>query len=106
MSDSVLHVEPLQLWLLINDDQVDIVAATEAVIGDREQAVGIWWQVDASDCAFFGEHGIDQPRSLMTEAVMIVAPAGRGQQNVERGNCFAPGQFDAFLKPLSMLNGH
>ncbi len=86
--------------------KVDIIATTEAVVGDREQAIGIRWQVDTSDCTFLREHGIDQSRSLVTEAIMVIAPAGRGQQNVERGDRFTPGQFDAFLKPLGMLDRH
>src|SRR5215831_316167 len=34
-----LDIKPLQLRLLVNDDQVDIVPAAQTVIGDRQQAV-------------------------------------------------------------------
>ena len=33
MPDGSFHVEPLELRLLVDDDQVDVVAASEAVIG-------------------------------------------------------------------------
>src|SRR6266849_10778608 len=42
----------------------------------------------------------------MAKPVMIVAPACRSQQNVERGNRLAPGQFGRLLQPLGVLDRH
>ena len=36
-----IEVEVLQMPLLVGDDQVDVVAAREAVLGDGEQGVGV-----------------------------------------------------------------
>jgi predicted aconitase with swiveling domain len=85
-----LHVEPLQLRLLVDHDQVNVVAAPEAVVGPQEKAVGIWGQVDARHGAAFGEYHVDEARPLVGEAVVVVAPGGRGQQDVERGDRLAP----------------
>ncbi len=78
-----VYIEPLQLGLLVDHDQVHVVAAPEAVVCDGEQAVGVWRQVDASHGAPFREHHVDQAGALVTEAVVVVAPASRGQQDVE-----------------------
>ena len=59
MSNRFLHAEPLQLGLLIDDYQVHVIVTAEAVIGGREQTIGIGWQVDACDRAFLRKNGID-----------------------------------------------
>ena len=79
-----LEVEVLELRLLVDHDEVHVVVAAEAVVGHREQAVGVRRQVDAGHLALLGAHGVDQARALVAEAVVVVAPAGRGQQDVER----------------------
>jgi hypothetical protein len=43
MGDGVLHVEVLEMVLLVGDDDVDVVGAAETVVGYREKAVGVWW---------------------------------------------------------------
>ena len=72
------------------DDQVDVVAAAQAVVGDREQAVGVRREVDADDLAAQRDHRVDQARALVAEAVVVVAPAGGGEQDVERGDRRSP----------------
>ena len=37
--------------LLVGDDDVDVVGAAQAVVGDAEQAVGVGRQIDAHDAA-------------------------------------------------------
>jgi len=39
--DGGVHVQPLGLRLLSGDNHVDVLAAAQAVIGDRKQGVGI-----------------------------------------------------------------
>ena len=41
-----VHVEPLGLRLLVDDDEVHVVPAPEAMIRDGQQAVGVRWQID------------------------------------------------------------
>src|SRR6185436_288033 len=35
--DRLWHRQPLELWLLVDDDEVDVIAAAEAVVGDAEK---------------------------------------------------------------------
>ena len=83
-------VEPLELRLLVDDDEVHVVARPQAVIGDREQRVRVRRKIDARDRAALRQHHVDEPGPLMAEAVVIVAPAGRREQHVERRDRRAP----------------
>src|SRR5205807_6148111 len=74
----LVHRQPLQLRLLVDDDQIDVVAAAQAVVGDREQAVRVRRQVDASHLSLLGDQGIDETGTLVREPVVVVAPAGGG----------------------------
>lgn len=59
--------------LLVCNDYVDVVRATEAVIGDREQAVRIWRQVDADDLWALVANNIQETGILMSEAIVILS---------------------------------
>jgi hypothetical protein len=72
--DSLLDVEPLRGRLLARDDHVHMVVAAQTVIRDREQAVGVRRQVDANDVGLLVHDMVDEPRILVGEAVMILAP--------------------------------
>ena len=78
-----VHVEPLELRLLVDDDEVHVALASQAVVRDGEQTVRIRGQVDARDRALLGQDRIHESRSLMTEAVVIISPAGRREEVVE-----------------------
>jgi hypothetical protein len=86
-----VDVEPLPLRLLAGDDQVDVVAAAQAVIGHRQQAVGVGRQIDAHDVGLLVGDMIDEAGILMREAVVILPPDMRGQQIVQRRDRLAPG---------------
>src|SRR5215212_2483524 len=101
-----LHVEPLGLRLLVDHDQVHVVAAAQAVVGDREEGVGVGWPVDACDGASLGEHHVDEARPLVREAVVVVAPGRRGQKYIERGDRLPPGEVGCLLQPLGVLHYH
>ncbi len=75
--------EPLQLWLFVDHDEVHIIARAKTMIGDGEQGVRIGREVDPGDRSALREHHVDQARSLVTEPVVIVAPARRREQDVE-----------------------
>ena len=66
--DRLVHGQALQLRLLVDDDQVDVGAGAQAVVGDREQAVGVRRQVDPADVAALGEHDLDQARTLVARS--------------------------------------
>src|SRR5215213_6459238 len=76
--DGRVHIEPLELGLLVYGDEVDVVTASEAVVGAGEEGVGVGGQVDARDGAPLGEHYVDQARPLVREAVVVVAPGSGG----------------------------
>jgi hypothetical protein len=47
-----IHVEPLPGGLFAGHNHIDVIAAFEAVIRDRKQAVGIRGQVYSGDLGF------------------------------------------------------
>jgi hypothetical protein len=59
---------------LPGDDDVDIITATQAVIRDRQQRVGIRRKIDADDIGFLVHDVIDEAGVLMTEPVVILPP--------------------------------
>ena len=74
VGDGFIHAHPLRSGLFAGDDQVDIVAAAQAVVGNGEQAVGVGGQIDAHDVGLLVEQVIDEARVLVAEAVMILPP--------------------------------
>jgi hypothetical protein len=60
----LLHREPLQLRLLVDDDdgevEVDQRSRAQAVVGHRQQTVRVRWQVDPSDLAPLGDDVLKQ----------------------------------------------
>ena len=62
MLDGLVHREPLRRRLLAGDHDVDVVAAAQAVIGHRQQAVGIRRQVDADDLGLLVDDMVDEAR--------------------------------------------
>ena len=93
--DGRIHVEPLQRGLLAGDDDVDVVAAAQAMVGDREQRVGVGRQIDADDVRLLVDHMIDEAGVLVAEAVVVLPPDVRGEQVVERGDGPPPGNVAA-----------
>ena len=66
-----------KVHLLVGDDDVDVVDAVEAMVGDRQQAVGVRRQVDAHHVgALVGDH-VEEARVLVGEAVVVLSPDQR-----------------------------
>ena len=95
MLDGGVHRQPLGRGVFAGDDDVDVVAAAQAVIHHREQAVGVWREIDAHDLGFLVDDVVDEARILVREAVVILPPDVRGQQVVERGDRPPPRQMFA-----------
>ena len=106
MLDGLVHRQPLRGRLFASDDDIHVIAAAQAVIGDRQEGIGIRRQIDAHDLRFFVDHVIDKAGVLVTEAVVILPPDVRGQQIIERGDRPPPGDVVADLQPLGMLIEH
>ena len=77
MRNRLVHGEPLRRRLLAGDNQIDVVAAAQAVVGDREQRVRIGRQIDAHHVGLLVQQVIDEARILVREAVVILPPHQR-----------------------------
>ena len=60
--------------LLAGHDDVDVVAAAQAVVGHREQRVGVRRQVDPDDLGLLVHDVVDEARVLVAEAVVVLPP--------------------------------
>ncbi len=106
MFDGGIHVQPLQLRLFAGDDDIDVVAAAQAMVGDREQRVGVRRQIDADDIRLLVHHMVDETRVLVAESVVVLPPDVRGEQVIQRGDGPPPGDLARHLEPLGVLVEH
>ena len=104
--DGGVHRQPLRRRVFARDHDVDVMAAAQAVIHHRQQAVGIRRQIDAHDLGLLVHDVVDEAGVLMREAVVILAPDVRGQQVVQRGDLPPPRQVRRDLQPLGVLVEH
>ena len=74
MANGRIDVEPLPFRLLAGDDQVDVVAAAQAMIRHRQEAVCVGRQIDAHDVGFLVGDMIDEAGILVGEAVVVLPP--------------------------------
>ena len=106
MRDGFVDGEPLRRRLLAGHDQIDVVTAAQAVIGNREQRVGVGRQIDADHVGLLVQQVIDEAGVLVRKAVVILAPDQRTEQIVERRDRLAPGNLARDLEPLGVLVDH
>ena len=76
MPDRLIHRQPLRRRLLPGNHYVDVVAAAQAVVSDRQQAVRIGWQIDAHHFRLLVDDVVDEARILMAEPVRPAARHG------------------------------
>ena len=101
-----VHVQPLPRRLLASHDDIDIVAAAQAMVGHRQQAVGVGRQVDAHHIGRLVGHMVHKARVLVRQAVVVLPPDMRGEQNVQRRNGCTPRDLAADFQPFGMLVEH
>ena len=104
--NGLVHGHVLEMLLFVRNDDVDVVGALKAVIRDAQERVGVRRQIDAADVWTLVHHQIEEARVLVREAVVVLAPDRRGNQQVERGDRRPPGQPAAALQPLGVLIEH
>ena len=75
-------VEPLRRRVFARYHHVDVMAAAQAVVHHRQQAVGIRRKVNAHDLGLLVDDVVDETGILVGEAVVILPPDMRGQQVV------------------------
>src|ERR1700722_3577276 len=91
VNNSGVHGQPLGQGMLSCDDHVDVIPATQAVIENRQQAVGIRWKVNAHDISLLVDDVVEKSRILVREAVVILLPDVGSEQIVQRRDLSAPG---------------
>src|SRR5437879_10833128 len=74
-----IHVEILQRGLLTGDDDVNVMAAAQAVIRNRKQRVCVGRQIDANNFGFLVDDMIDEAWVLMAKAIMVLPPHVRSE---------------------------
>ena len=84
MHDGGVHGQPLRQGVLARHHDVDVVPAAQAVIEDRQQAVGVGRQVHAHDIGLLVDDVVEKAGILMREAVVILLPDVGGEQIVQR----------------------
>jgi hypothetical protein len=103
---ALVHSQPNRGGLFACDDNIDVVAATEAVVRDAEEAIGVRREVDADDLGLFVDNMVDEPRILMTEAIVVLPPDMRTEQVVERSDRATPGDVARHFQPFGVLVEH
>ena len=106
MRDRIVHRQVVERRLLPGHDHVDVVAAAEAVVRHRQQAVRIRSEVDADDLRLLVHDVVDEARVLMGKTVVVLPPYVRGQQIVERCDRPPPRDPPRCLQPLGVLVEH
>ena len=77
------------------------------MVAYREQAVRVRRKIDARDLRALVRDDVEEAGVLMGEAVVVLAPDQRGDEQVDGGDGRAPAQFELrFLQPLGVLVEH
>jgi hypothetical protein len=71
VGDGGVHVEELDVVLLVGDDNVDVVGGAEAVVHCAQQAVRVGWEVDADNFGRLVYDDREEAGILVSEAVVI-----------------------------------
>ena len=95
MHDRRFHGQPLGQRVFSRNHHVHIMPAAQAVIEDRQQAVGVGRKINAHDIGLLVDDVVEETGILVREAVVILLPDVGGEQIVQRGDLPAPGQFQA-----------
>ena len=106
VSDCLVDGEPLRLGLLAGHNQVNVMAAAQAVIRHREQRVGVRRQIDANHIGLLVHQVVDEAGVLVAEAVVVLPPNQRTEQVIEAGDGLAPGNPARHLEPFGVLIRH
>ncbi len=95
MNHGLLDGQPLRQGMLTGYHDVHVAAAPQAVVEDRQKAIGVGGKIDPHNRSLLVDHMIEKARVLMREAVVILLPDMRCQQNIQRRDLTPPGQFVA-----------
>ena len=91
---------------LSGDDDVDVVAASQAVVGNGEKAVRIRREVHPDNVCLLVHHMVKEAGILVGKTVVVLLPHVGGKQVVQRGDVAPPRQCLRDFQPFSMLVEH
>src|SRR5579863_8229920 len=74
MQDRLFHRQVIERRLLASDYHVHVMAATQAMVGYREQTVRVWRQVHPYNFGLFVDDVVYEPGVLVRKPVVILAP--------------------------------
>src|ERR1700691_2329359 len=83
MNNSGVHGQPLRQGMLSCNHDVDVIPTTQAVIENRQQAVGVGWKIHAHDIGLLVDDMVEKSGILVREAVVILLPDMGGEQIVQ-----------------------
>ena len=106
MANRRIHIQPLPFRLLAGDDQVDVVAAAQAMVRHRQQAIRVRRQIDPHDIGLLVGDMVDEAGILVGKAIVILAPDMGGQKIIERRDGLAPADGLAGFQEFGMLVEH
>ncbi len=82
MHDRGVHGQPLWEGVLACHHHIDVIPAAQAVIENRQQAIGVGRKVNPHDIGLLVDDMVDETGILVREAVVILLPDMRGEQIV------------------------
>src|SRR5215470_13268955 len=78
-----IHIQILKMQLFVGNDHIDVVLASQAVVGYRQQAVGIGGKVDARNLGALVKHNVQEAWVLVRESVVVLAPDCRSNKEIK-----------------------
>ena len=74
MLDGGVHRQPLRRGMFAGDHDIDVMAAAQAMIHDRQQTVRVRRKINPHDLGLFVHDVVDETGILMRKAVMVLPP--------------------------------
>src|SRR5262245_45658079 len=106
MRNGLIHIHVLQVLLLVADDDVDVVLAPQAVVGNRQQRIDVGRQVNSHNSGALVEGDVQKTRILVGKTVVVLPPDGGRDQDIQGSDLVAPRKMVANGQPLGMLVEH
>jgi len=69
--------------LFAGDDDVDVIAAAQAMVGDGKEAIRVGWEIDTDDFGLFVDNVVDESGVLVGETVVVLPPDMRAEEVIE-----------------------
>ena len=76
MRNCGIHIQILQVRLFVTYDHVDVILASQAVIGDAKQAVDVGWQIDSGNFRSLIYDDIEKAGILVSKTIVVLPPHG------------------------------